>query len=81
VTIELTVDIGGTILQTEEAICAALNEAGVCATAQALQRFDADGEPIVIGGEKGGGLNGIFERAMLSKATLNNSPIFGMRSI
>lgn len=52
VTIELTVDIGGTMLQTEEAICAALNEAGVCATAQALQRFDADGEPIVIGGEK-----------------------------
>ncbi len=52
VTIELTVDIGGTMLQAEEAICAALNEAGVAATAAALTRFDADGEPIDIGGEK-----------------------------
>jgi hypothetical protein len=52
VTIELTIDIGGAMLQAEEAICAALNEAGVVATAAALTRFDADGEPIVIGGEK-----------------------------
>jgi hypothetical protein len=52
VTIELTVDLGGMMLQAEEAICAALNEAGVAATAAALTRFDADGEPIDIGGEK-----------------------------
>jgi hypothetical protein len=52
VTLELTIDIGGTMLQAEEAICAALNEAGVAATAAALTRFDADGEPIDIGGEK-----------------------------
>lgn len=52
VTIELTIDIGGTMPQAEDAICAALNEAGVAATAAALARFDADGEPLVIGGEK-----------------------------
>ena len=52
VTIELAVDIGGPLLQAEEAICAALNEAGVAATEAALARWDADGEPIVIGGEK-----------------------------
>lgn len=52
VTIELTVDTGGTMLQAEEAICAALNEAGVAATEAALARFDADGEPIIIGAEK-----------------------------
>lgn len=51
VTIEVTIDLGGTMLQAEEAICAALNEAGVAATEQALVRFDTDGEPIVIGGE------------------------------
>lgn len=52
VTIELTVDIGGTMLRAKETICAALNEAGVAATEAALARFNADGEPIVIGGEK-----------------------------
>lgn len=52
VTIELTVDIGGTMLQAEEAIQHALNDAGVEATAAALARYDADGGPIVIGGVK-----------------------------
>jgi len=52
VTIELTVDPGDTMLQADEAICAALNEAGVAATAAALARFDEGGEPIDIGGGK-----------------------------
>src|SRR6478609_4537556 len=51
-TIEMTVDVGGTMLAAEEEICAALNAAGVVATAAALARFDADGEPIVTGGVK-----------------------------
>ena len=51
-TIEMTVDVGGPMLGAEEEICAALNEAGVVATAAALARFDADGEPIVTGGVK-----------------------------
>jgi hypothetical protein len=47
--VELTIEVGGPILQAEEAIAAALNEAGSAATAEALKRFDADGAPMVIG--------------------------------
>ena len=52
VTLETTIDVGGPILKAEEAILAASNEMGAAATAQALKRFDADGEPITIGGVK-----------------------------
>lgn len=52
ITLELTVDIGGSMLQAEESILAGVNEIGVVATGEALKRFDADGEPIVIGGTK-----------------------------
>lgn len=52
VTIELAIDIGGTMLQAEEAIQRGLNEAGVAATTAVLARFDADGEPTVMGGVK-----------------------------
>jgi len=51
-TIEMTVDIGGAMLMAEESIQGALNEAGIVATGAALQRFDADGEPIEVGGVK-----------------------------
>jgi hypothetical protein len=52
ITVEMTLDVGGPILQAEEAIAAGLNEAGEVATVEALKQFDADGEPIVIGREK-----------------------------
>jgi len=52
ITIEVTVDIGGSMLKAEESIQAGLNEIGVVATGEALKRFDADGAPIVIGGIK-----------------------------
>jgi hypothetical protein len=52
ITIEMTVDINGPMLKAEEAIQAALNEAGIAATAEVLKHFDADGEPIVVGGVK-----------------------------
>jgi hypothetical protein len=51
-TLETTIEIGGAILQAEDAIQSALNEVGAMATAETLKRFDADGEPIVIGGVK-----------------------------
>ena len=52
VTFQITVDIGGSLLQAEEAILAACNELGCRATVAALRRFDTEGEPIVLGGEK-----------------------------
>jgi hypothetical protein len=52
VTIETTLDVSGPMLRAEEAILAAVNEVGAVATAEALKRFDADGEPITIGGMK-----------------------------
>ena len=52
ITIETTMDIGGSMLQAEEGIQAAVNEVGVVATGEALKRFDADGEVIVVGGTK-----------------------------
>jgi hypothetical protein len=51
-TIETTIDIGGPMLQAEEAIQAAVNEMGMVATGEAIKRFDADGEAIVVGGTK-----------------------------
>jgi hypothetical protein len=52
ITIETTMAIGGSMLQAEEGIQAAVNEVGVVATGEALKRFDADGEVIVVGGTK-----------------------------
>jgi hypothetical protein len=52
VTLETTIDVGGPILKAEEAIAAAVNEVGAAATVEALKQFDADGEPIFIGGMK-----------------------------
>jgi hypothetical protein len=51
ITVESTIEIGGPILKAEEAIQVAVNEVGAAATVEALKQFDADGEPLMIGGE------------------------------
>jgi hypothetical protein len=49
VTLEVTVDLDGTFLESEEAILTSLNEAGNLATAVALEHFDVDGSPVDMG--------------------------------
>lgn len=51
VTIELTVELSRSMLETEEAIPVGLNEAGCIASQEALRYFDTDGSPISIGPE------------------------------
>ena len=48
--IEVTVELSGSMLDAEEAILRAVNAVGNVATGEALKRFDADGDPIMIGG-------------------------------
>jgi len=48
--IEVTVELSGSMLEAEEAILRAVNAVGNVATGEALKRFDADGDPIMIGG-------------------------------
>ena len=50
--IEVTVDLSGGMLEVEDAILEAVNAVGNVATAEALKRFDADGDPIMMGGSK-----------------------------
>jgi len=50
--IEVTIDISGSMLEAEESILRSVNAVGNLATAEALKRFDADGDPIMIGGTK-----------------------------
>ena len=50
--IEMTVDLSGSMLEAEESILRSLNEVGTVATGEALKRFDADGDPIMLGGTK-----------------------------
>ena len=52
VRIELNIKLSRSMLESEEAILNALNEAGCLATGEALKRFDTDGSAIVIGGIK-----------------------------
>jgi len=52
VTIEVKVDITGPMLDVEEKIQGALNEAGTVMTQEALKRFDTDGSPIMTGAIK-----------------------------
>lgn len=49
VTIQIQVPLTHSMLQTEDAIQQALNQAGVLATAAALQHFDSDGAPLHLG--------------------------------
>src|SRR4051794_11956888 len=48
-TVQVEVPYEDSMLEAEDAILAALNEAGVAATEEALRRFDADGKPIRLG--------------------------------
>jgi hypothetical protein len=49
VTIQIHIRLTRSMLDSEEAIQAALNEAGVVATGEALRQFDTDGSPLVLG--------------------------------
>jgi hypothetical protein len=49
VKIQIEVTLTTSMLQTEEAIQQAVNEAGALATAEALQVFDTDGGPLDMG--------------------------------
>jgi hypothetical protein len=49
VTIQITVPLSRSMLDTEESIQTVLNEAGVLATAEALKQFDTDGSPLAFG--------------------------------
>ena len=51
-TMEIEIDLEGSMLNMEENIEQALNSAGIVATAEALKKFDSDGSPISIGNRK-----------------------------
>jgi hypothetical protein len=48
-TVQVEIPYASSMLDVEQAIQDRLNQAGVVATQEALQRFDTDGSPIVIG--------------------------------
>ena len=52
VTLQVEVDLAGSMLAMESSIQDAVNEVGSLATAQALARFDTDGSIIELGGER-----------------------------
>ena len=52
VTVEVTVNLSGTLLEMEGAIQEASNAVGCCATEEALKRFDTDGSAIRVGERK-----------------------------
>jgi hypothetical protein len=49
VTIQITIPLTRSMLDTEEAIQQSLNQAGVLASAEALKQFDTDGSPLQLG--------------------------------
>ena len=51
-TIQVEIPYGPSMLDAEEVLQQRLNEAGTLATAEILQRFDADGSPIQVGDTK-----------------------------
>ncbi len=51
-TLQVVVKFNRSMLEAENAICDALNEAGTLATGNFLKRFDTDGSPIVVGQTK-----------------------------
>ncbi len=51
VKVEVSIELSRSMLNTEEAIQTALNEAGRQLSGEALKYFDSDGSPMVIGGE------------------------------
>jgi hypothetical protein len=52
VKIEVEIELGRSMLESEDKIQAALNEAGSMVTGEALKCFDTDGSPLVYGGVK-----------------------------
>src|ERR1700685_746616 len=50
--IEVTITLSGSMLEAEESILRGVNAVGTVATGEALRRFDADGDPIMVGGAK-----------------------------
>lgn len=52
ITIEITVDLEGSMLEMESRIQKSVNELGILETAEALKQFDTTGEVIKIGGLK-----------------------------
>jgi hypothetical protein len=52
VTLEVKVTLSGSMLDTEERIQSAVNAAGCLATGKALERFEADGSRLELGGVK-----------------------------
>jgi len=50
VKIEVEIELGRSMLESEEKVQTALNEAGSIVTGEALKCFDTDGSPIVFGG-------------------------------
>ncbi len=52
VTLQVEVDLAGSMLEMESSIQDAVNEVGSLATAQPLARFDTDGSIIELGGER-----------------------------
>src|SRR5918996_3574172 len=51
-TVQITVPYGESMLSVEEIIQEKLNEAGTLMTGEVLERFDTDGSPIRVGGNK-----------------------------
>lgn len=49
ITLQVTVRLGGSMLEMEHTIQEAVNDIGRCATEAALQRFDTDGSPFRMG--------------------------------
>jgi hypothetical protein len=52
VTIQITIPLTRSMLETEEAIQQALNQGGVLASAEALKQFDTDGSPLQMGSSR-----------------------------
>ena len=52
VTIQVTIALSQSMLDTEQAIQQALNQAGVLASAEALEQFDTDGSPLLFGSSR-----------------------------
>ena len=52
VTLQIKITLAGNMMQMEENIQDALNEAGILATGKALEQFDTDGSPIILGHTK-----------------------------
>jgi hypothetical protein len=52
IVLEMEIELKGSMLEMEENILVALNQAGKLATGEALNKFDTNGEAIRIGGVK-----------------------------